>query len=354
MPTARWKAIRRRAAANRPSSGCASPRIALVLAFAALAGTAGAVELPQNKPNPDRAALERMLDGQRDLPSRKIEGFVHIPDEKAGVLIQPEGRTFRDVRTRWQPYITGGLMVVAVLAMAALYLIAGPMRYTADPQGRTIKRFTWFERFIHWLTSASFVWLSLTGLNLVLGRWLLQPVIGDNAFTSLSALAKLSRNSVGFAFMAGLFVMMVQWLHPNIPTKLDWQWIKAAGGMFGGPHPPARKFNFGQKMIYWIAVFGGAAVSITGIALLVPFAATGVPGMQLAHGAHSIISALMMAVIISHIYLGSIGVQGSLRAMTTGRVDRNWAYEHHGLWGEEAEAEQRGETGAGPLPQPAE
>ncbi|MGI4943257.1 MAG: formate dehydrogenase subunit gamma [Janthinobacterium lividum] len=330
------------------------PRIAPAVAFVVLAGTAGAVELPQNRPNPDRAALEQMLDSQRELPPGQIKGFVHIPDAKAGVLVQPDGRVFRDVRTRWQPYITGGLIVVAVLAMAALYFIAGPMRYTADPQGRTIKRFTWFERFIHWLTSASFVWLSLTGLNLVFGRWLLEPVIGDDLFSRFSSLAKLSHNSVGFAFMAGLFVMAVQWLHPNIPTKLDLQWIKAAGGMFGGPHPPARKFNFGQKMIYWIAVFGGGAISITGVALLVPFAATGVLGMQLAHGVHSIIAALMMAVIIGHIYLGSVGVKGSLQAMTTGRVDRNWAYEHHGLWAEEAEAEQHGTIGPAPVPHPAE
>ena len=331
------------------------PWIALALVFG-LVGPAAAVELPQNKPNPDRAALEQMLNGQRDLPKGEVKGFVHIPDEKAGVLIQPAGREFRDVRTRWQPWITGGLAVVAVLAMAALYLVAGPMRYTADPQGRTIKRFTGFERFIHWLTSATFIWLSLTGLNLVFGRWLLEPLVGDNTFAKFSSLAKLSHNSVGIAFMVGLFVMAVQWLHPNLPTKLDWQWIKMAGGMFGGPHPPARKFNAGQKMIYWIAVFGGGLISVTGVALLVPFAATGILGMQVAHGLHSIIAALMIAVIIGHIYLGSIGVQGSLRAMTTGRVDRNWAYEHHGLWAEEAEREQRGASGdaGGVLPQPAE
>ena len=329
------------------------PRIAFALAFAALAGTAGAVELPQNKPNPDRAALERMLDSQRDLPAGRIEGFVHIPDAKAGILVQPQGREFRDFRTRWQPWIDAGLIAAAVLAMAALYLIAGPMRYTKDPQGRTIKRFTGFERFIHWLTSASFVWLSLTGLNLVFGRWLLAPLLGDNAFAALSGLAKVSHNSVGFAFMVGLAVMTVQWIHPNLPSKLDWQWIKMAGGMFGGPHPPARKFNAGQKMIYWIAVFGGGAVSLTGIALLLPFYFVDIGGMQIAHGAHSVISALMIAVVIGHIYLGSVGVPGSLQAMTTGRVDRNWAYEHHGLWAEEAEAKQRGATGAA-MPHPAE
>ena len=111
-----------------------APALAAAVVFAALAGMAGAVELPQNRPNPDRGALEQMLNSQRDLPPGPVSGFVHIPDTKAGVLIQPEGRTFRDVRTRWQPYITGGLIVVAVLAMAALFFIAGPMRYTKDPQ----------------------------------------------------------------------------------------------------------------------------------------------------------------------------------------------------------------------------
>jgi formate dehydrogenase subunit gamma len=43
----------------------------------------------------------------------------------------------------------------------------------------------------------------------------------------------------------------------------------------------------------------------------------------------------MIAVVIGHIYLGSVGVQGSFRAMSTGRVDLNWAKTHHGLWVEE-------------------
>jgi len=67
---------------------------------------------------------------------------VHSPDQKEGVLIQPLGRSFRDFRTRWQPWIDAALIIVAVGAMAVLYLIAGPMRYTRDRQGWTIQRFT--------------------------------------------------------------------------------------------------------------------------------------------------------------------------------------------------------------------
>lgn len=317
-------------------------------------GGVRALEIPQNRPNSDRAALEQQLQQQRDLPPGKIEGFTHIPDEKAGLLIQPQGREFRDFRTRMQPWIDAVLIVVAVGAMVALYFIAGPMRYTKDPQGRTIQRFTWFERLVHWTTSASFVWLALTGLNLVFGRWLLQPLIGDDTFSWLSAMAKVSHNSVGFAFMLGLFFMTIQWLRPNLPSRLDWDWIKAAGGMFGGPHPPARKFNAGQKMIYWIAVFGGGAISLTGLALLMPFYFLDIGGMQIMQVVHSVIAALMIAVIIGHIYLGSIGVQGSFQAMSTGRVDRNWAREHHPLWLEEEEAKRQEASGAALPMRPAE
>jgi len=330
-------------------------RIAPLLALLVfVTGNAWALEMPRNRPEPDRAALEQRLQQERDLPSGRIQGFVHEPDAKLGVLIQPQGREFRDFRTRWQPWIDAGLIAVAVGAMALLYMVAGPMRYTKDPRGRTIQRFTVLERLVHWLTAVSFIWLSLTGLNLVFGRWLLEPIMGDNAYASMTSLAKLSHNSVGFAFMAGLVVMAVQWLGRNLPTKLDLQWIKAAGGMFGGPHPPAQKFNAGQKMIYWIAVGGGGLISLTGIALLTPFYVLDIGGMQLMQVVHSIVAALMIAVVIGHVYLGSIGVQGSLQAMTTGRVDLNWAREHHGLWLEEEQAKGHAPVDPTPSMRPAE
>ena len=53
----------------------------------------------------DDAALLRRLQQQRDMPDHRIEGYVSIPDEKAGLLIQSQGRTFRDVRTRFQPWV---------------------------------------------------------------------------------------------------------------------------------------------------------------------------------------------------------------------------------------------------------
>ena len=39
-----------------------------------------------------------------------------------------------------------------------------------------------------------------------------------------------------------------------------------------------------------------------------------------------------MAIILGHIYIGSVGMEGAFAAMGDGQVDENWAREHHGLW----------------------
>ena len=53
---------------------------------------------------------------------------------------------------------------------------------------------------------------------------------------------------------------------------------------------------------------------------------------------HGIVSMALMTMIIAHIYIGSIGMEGAIDAMNTGHVDRNWAKEHHNLWVEEEDS----------------
>ena len=57
--------------------------------------------------------------------------------------------------------------------------------------------------------------------------------------------------------------------------------------------------------------------------------------MQLAQIWHTIVAFVMMAVIIAHIYIGSIGMVGAYDAMGSGQVDVNWAKQHHDIWEEE-------------------
>ena len=65
---------------------------------------------------------------------------------------------------------------------------------------------------------------------------------------------------------------------------------------------------------------------------------------------HGIVGIGMIVIIIAHIYIGSLGMEGAIDAVADGHVDRNWAIEHHGLWVEELD----NEATAGAESQPAE
>jgi len=125
----------------------------------------------------------------------------------------------------------------------------------------------------------------------------------------------------------------------------------------GNEHPPARRFNAGQKMIYWIVVLGGGAVAASGYLLMFPFYATDIAGMQLAQVVHGVVAVLFVAAMLGHIYIGTIGMEGAFEAMGSGTVDVNWAKQHHSLWLADQEAKGRIKGGAPPAAgqmQPAE
>ncbi len=170
-----------------------------------------------------------------------------------------------------------------------------------------------------------------------------------------------SREPIAFAFMLGIVLMFVLWVRHNIPTLADLRWIAVGGGLFTkGMHPPAKRFNAGQKLIFWAVVLGGGSLSVSGIALLFPFEGsvwagtfsalntlgfdlptqlTALQETQLSVIWHSLVALIMIAVIIGHIYIGSVGMEGAIDAVGTGQVDINWAREHHSLWVEEVERE---------------
>jgi formate dehydrogenase subunit gamma len=268
----------------------------------------------------------------------RIQGRVSIPDQRSGVLEQPAGRDwreFRNVSLRW----IGGIAILGMIAvMVIFYLTRGMVRLESGRSGRSIVRFTAFERFVHWMTATCFVILAVSGLNITFGRPLLLPLIGLEAFYEWSQWAKYAHNYLSFPFTVGVVLIFLMWIGGNIPNKVDIDWLKRGGGMVGHDHPPAYRFNAGQKAIYWIVVIGGTAVAVTGYELMFPFYNSGIDGMQLAQIVHSIVAVLFVAAMLAHIYIGTIGMEGAFEAMGSGTVDINWAREHHSLWFEEQNA----------------
>jgi formate dehydrogenase subunit gamma len=296
---------------------------------------------------------------------RGLQGNVSIPDKQAGIMIQSEGDNWRAWRNG--PMTVGGAWAILGITglLALFFVLRGRIRIEAGPSGRTVERFNTIERSVHWLTAVSFIVLGLTGLNILYGRHVLLPVLGPDVFSTLSLGGKYLHNFVSFAFMLGVILMVILWVRHNLPSRADLEWLAKGGGLFvKGVHPSSRKFNAGQKILFWIVVLGGISLSVSGIALLLPFkfalfsgtfAVLNVFGfdlptnlapiheMQLALLWHTVLGLGMIAVIVAHIYIGSIGMEGAFDAMGTGQVDENWAREHHNLW----VAELKGEAGGG-------
>jgi len=228
----------------------------------------------------------------------------------------------------------GGAIVILgmVAVLGAAYLIMGRLRITAGRSGRKIVRFKAFERFSHWLTAVSFVILGLTGLNITFGKILLLPVIGPDAFSSVSQPAKYVHNFTSFSFVAGLILIIVIFFKDNIPEKVDLEWLKQGGGFIKNKHAPAGRFNPGEKAVYWLSLAAGVFVSVSGFVLLFPFFGTDIADMQIAQAVHAIVAVLFVALILGHIYIGTLGMEGAFEAMGTGEVDLNWAKEHHDVW----------------------
>jgi formate dehydrogenase subunit gamma len=305
--------------------------MALALIVACAAPVGAQQRNPDNSVNPTASSVQEQ---QLLSELNRISGRCTIPDQKACTIEQPAGRDWRhfhEVTLRW----IGGIAILGMLALLVLfYLMRGMVRIESGRSGRVLVRFSAFERLVHWMTAACFIVLALTGLNITFGKSLLLPLVGPDSFTVWAQWAKYAHNYLSFPFTLGVVLIFLMWIAWNIPNSTDIEWLKEGGGIVGHKHPPARRFNAGQKLIYWIVVLGGGAVAASGYLLMFPFYGTNIADMQVAQVVHGVVAVLFVAAMLGHIYIGTIGMEGAFEAMWDGTVDANWAKEHHSLWAE--------------------
>ncbi|MBI3443955.1 MAG: formate dehydrogenase subunit gamma [Magnetospirillum sp.] len=317
-------------------------RLAIILATLLIAIITGPAPLRAETSDGDIPSAARS--DQVTLPDtwRAIRqgeaGYIGGQPASRGQLIQSEGEAWRAARNGKLAVWAGWLLIGVTAAIAAFYVIRGKIKMEGGPSGRLILRFTKVERIGHWLTAGSFLVLGVTGLNNLFGRWVLEPVLGKTLFSWLTWAGKWLHNISGFFFMAGLVVIFWLWAKDNLWDRYDWGWIKGGGGLLKeGVHPPAAKFNFGQKTQFWMVILVGTLVSSTGLNLLYPFTLGDIHAMQVMQLIHAALAVVMVLFILGHIYIGTIGMEGASTAVTTGYVDREWAREHHAVWVEEVE-----------------
>ena len=263
----------------------------------------------------------------------RVIGVSSLPYANANLFERPFARDWRlglaDIATH-----LGALAILGFSLLLALILaIRGRVPIAEGHSGRTVKRFGLIERATHWMTSLSFIMLALTGTVIAYGDTLIRP-FSEPLLGELGWLATWGHVIFFPSFTLGIATMVVMWLWKNLPSRLDLHWLARGGGFFSDDpdNPPARKFNAGQKLVFWAAFLGGLVMVATGVTLMFPFYWFDLAGMSWTMLTHAMVGVLMIAIFIGHIYIGTVGMQGAFWAMWNGRVDRNWAREHHELW----------------------
>lgn len=284
-------------------------------------------------------------------PNPRSETWRHARADGAGyvaasgpytvnTLINNSGQNWRQLRMGPVHNIGGWFLVLVPLAILAFFLIKGRVPIEGGRAGVTIKRWSLFDRTLHWFTAITFIILAITGLSLLFGRTVLIPLFGLAGNAAWANIAMNVHNYVGPVFSIGVLVMIVKFMALNIPRRHDLEWFKRGGGIVGDDHPPAGFLNGGEKIWFWGGVFFlGLVVIVSGFVLDFPQFGQSRSTMSAAHLFHAVAAVAWICFAMGHIYIGTLGTEGALEGMTTGEVDVNWARQHHDLWLEDLQRE---------------
>ena len=278
-----------------------------------------------------------------------VEGYSSLPKStapEAGILIQPftqypgsrltnAGEAWRQVRNGLIIPYGGALLLIVLGGLGLYYWRLGAVKLDDAPTGRKIERFTPFERSAHWANAIAFSILAISGLVMAFGQYFLMPIMGKALFGYLAYILKNAHNFAGPVFAVSLIIVIFTFVRDNMPAKGDLNWLLKGGGLFSKEHIKAARFNAGEKVMFWGGAFLlGIIVIASGLVMdkLIPGLSYDRSMMQISHMVHAVATVLMMVVFIGHIYLGTIGTEGTYQGMKTGYVDDNWAKHHHELW----------------------
>ncbi len=315
--------------------------LSLVIILPLIPYAVALVDGPGAVPNPGAQLWNEVR--QRDGASA---GVSQVQAVDGSVFINPYGERWRQFRMQ-QLVPIGGWLLVGVTAFIALFrLIRGKVPLEGGRSGKLVPRFSVNQRVVHWFAGTIFVIEAVTGLVLLYGRFVLIPLLGPEGFSATAAASKEIHNLFGPIFPLAVVLMILLFLRGNSPNMVDVKWFAKAGGLLKGMPASSGYYNGGQKSWFWMVVVFGIAISGSGLVLNFPVFGQGREIMEWAHVVHGVVAILFITASLGHIYIGTIGMEGAIEAMTQGYVDANWAKEHHDLWF--AEMEKAGMVGVAP------
>jgi formate dehydrogenase subunit gamma len=196
------------------------------------------------------------------------------------------------------------------------------------PREKEIVRYSLADRVAHWWVAITFIYLMLSGLALGYPRmaWLYDILGGGQTVRFLHPW-------IGVAFTLGLAYMLVAWTRDMLFDHEDRQWARGLRTYVREGHVDADvgRYNAGQKGYYWFAVVTGVLLLLSGIPLWWPWM-LGSGVNQVARIVHHVFFLLTFGGFIIHVYMSTAMFPGTMRGMTTGRVERRWAAFHHPRW----------------------
>jgi len=300
-----------------------------LLQFQAYAADPPPVPMVSTVPGADLWREVRQRDGMI------IDGISQVKGVDTGVLINVQGDKWARFRINNPVKHAPTVIIAVVLVLLLFYVIRGRVGIEGGLSGRMVLRFTDFERVLHWTLAIVFLFLAITGLVLLVGRPLLIPLFGKSAFSLLASASKEGHNLFGPIFLVSLLMMLYSFARRNIYEKGDLTWLLKGGGFIGKGHVSGGFFNMGEKSWYWLVILVGLVISVSGLILVLPNFGQGRIIMEISHVVHVVGAIILMAVSIGHMYMGSIGTEGSSEAMKSGYVDINWVEAHHDRWAKE-------------------
>jgi len=257
---------------------------------------------------------------------------------ESAVLINQVGERWRQFRSEMLVPV-GAWLLLGTLGFLALFrILRGRIPLEGGRSGQLVPRFSVNQRVVHWFAAILFVFLAVTGLVLLYGRFVLIPILGPEGFSATAAACKEGHNLFGPIFPFAVLAMIVLFLRGNGFNQIDLKWFFRAGGLLKGHPASSGYYNGGQKSWFWMVVLFGIAISISGLILDFGVFGQGREVMALAHVVHGGVAVVFIAASLGHIYIGTVGMEGAFESMSHGYVDANWAREHHDLWLAEMEA----------------
>ena len=195
-----------------------------------------------------------------------------------------------------------------------------------------ILRYSLHERVIHWIAGLAYVYELATGLAFYSPHLFWIAVLLGGGPTS-----RYWHPWVGLIFAAVLFRMLQVWLSDMRITAADRAWEKVIGHYIRNEDedlPPIDRFNIGQKYFFWVMLYAGIFLLVTGLFLWFPeMIPWNLRGLRYAAVLLHVSAALItIGAFIIHVYMGTAMVRGGFTSIIRGEVSPAWAKMHHRLW----------------------